>query len=845
MKLFKILIIFIFSISIFACSRKAELTNGEIKIEWKETSDGWIISSVKNKNQDAWKSWGNPDGKITILFSEIKPNDTPLTVIQQNGDTASFPEDFKYVIDKYKRATSEVPMNIAGKPYSFYPQMETLSEDSAVFSKELEIGKVFITYMFDENYSNDICVKTSFVAYKEGYFSLASVSLGNIDRDMLKWGIVPGFFQGNKINEDFNLSYVYAQGLPEFPVLCRESTITSPMAALTNKTGNTLAVIVNPEHVSERYVGDKEMHNKIWKIALSHMNKKSELTPTAYHPILGEEGSRKTKGDTVNFAYRFTLKQSDWFDVYKHAVYDIYDFNKSVALKESLKSLTDRILSMKEYLTNDKTSFWKIAEYNDLEIGAQLYMSAVSEAENDAIKNSDIAAAWMLSSITDDEKIKTARLPYLRNFKITQQEENDGFFHGATKGQYYLMKKKIFTEEWGNHYEPIGLTYYTLIDIANILLYEPNDSVLLEKLKDGAERLISWQREDGSWPFAFDKDTHEVIYKDLQDYRPTFYGMYVAYKMLKDKKYLDAAIKGADWYIKNAVTNGTFIGVCGDVRFVNDFATAQSAQALLDLYEVVPNQTYLDAAIEVAKIYTTSIYTYPTPSSEMKIFKGKQVQDWQLSQVGLGFEHGGTIGSAVDHGPILLSSHAGMFVRIYQLTKEAIFLDMARAAAIGRDVFVNKDNNVASYYWKRFDEGPGVFPHHGWWQVGWIMDYLVAEAEFRSGNAISFPRGYVSPKVGPHQPVGFEKGRFNDEKVSLLLYPSLLEVNNPNIDYFFMKSENTESFYLVLLNQQQKTNNVKWSINLSVAKQKGLEVKERTNTEEIDPWGIKIIKINI
>lgn len=845
MKLFKILIIFIFPILTLACSRKAELTNGEIKIEWKETSDGWIISSVKNKNQDVWKSWGNPDGEITILFSETKPTDTALTVVQQNGDTASFPEDFKYVIDKYKRAISEVPMNRAGKPYSFYPELETLSDNSAVFSKELEIGKVLITYMFDENYSHDICVKTSFVAYKDGYFSLASVSLGNIDRDMLEWGVVPGFFQGNKINEDFDLSYVYAQGLPEFPVLCRESTITSPMSAITNKTGNTLAVIVNPEHVSERYVEDKEIHNKIWKIALSHMNKKSKLTPTAYHPILGEEGSQKTKGDTINFAYRFTLKQSDWFDVYKHAVYNIYDFNQSVALKESTKSLTDRILSMRKYLTDDKTSFWNTADYNNLKIGAQLYMSAVSEAENDAIKNSDIAAAWMLASITDDEKIKTARLPYLRNFKIVQQDENDGFFHGAAKGQYYLMKKKKFIEEWGNHYEPIGLTYYTLIDIANILLYEPNDSVLLEKLKDGAERLISWQREDGSWPLAFDKDTHEVIYKDLQDYRPTFYGMFVAYKMLKDKKYLDAAVKGADWYVKNAVANGSFTGVCGDVRFVNDFATAQSAQALLDLYQLVPDQTYLDAAIETAKIYTTSIYTYPTPSSEMKIFKGKQVQDWQLSQVGLGFEHGGTIGSAVNHGPILLSSHAGMFVRIYQLTKEAIFLDMARAAAIGRDAFVNKGNNVASYYWKRFDEGPGVFPHHAWWQVGWITDYLVAEAEIRSGNTISFPRGYVSPKVGPHQPVGFEKGTFNDEKVSLLLYPDLLEVDNPNIDYFFMKAENTESFYLVLLNQQQKVNNVKWSINPSVAKQKGLKVKKRTNIEEIEAWGIQIIKINI
>ncbi len=93
-----------------------------------------------------------------------------------------------------------------------------------------------------------------------------------------------------------------------------------------------------------------------------------------------------------------------------------------------------------------------------------------------------------------------------------------------------------------------------------------------------------------------------------------------------------------------------------------------------------------------------------------KLVKGQTKQDWEISQVGLSFEHGGTIGSANHRGPILLASHAGMFVRLFSLTHDSLFLTMARAAALGRDAFVDKKTNVASYYWDAMDNGPGAFP---------------------------------------------------------------------------------------------------------------------------------------
>ncbi len=44
--------------------------------------------------------------------------------------------------------------------------------------------------------------------------------------------------------------------------------------------------------------------------------------------------------------------------------------------------------------------------------------------------------------------------------------------------------------------------------------------------------------------------------------------------------------------------------------------------------------------------------------------------------MGLSFEHGGGVAGSANHrGPILLASHAGMFVRMYRLTKDSYIFE--------------------------------------------------------------------------------------------------------------------------------------------------------------------------
>jgi hypothetical protein len=110
----------------------------------------------------------------------------------------------------------------------------------------------------------------------------------------------------------------------------------------------------------------------------------------------------------------------------------------------------------------------------------------------------------------------------------------EGFFQGAPAGQYYLPSSKRFTEEWGDYVEPVGLTYYALIDIGNILLFSPEDTELKARLRLSAERLLAWQHPDGHWEVGYSHKTERPIFNDLTDYRPTFYGLLVAYRVLGD-----------------------------------------------------------------------------------------------------------------------------------------------------------------------------------------------------------------------------------------------------------------------------------------------------------------------
>ncbi|WP_017259945.1 glycoside hydrolase family protein [Pedobacter arcticus] len=833
-----------------------------LNLRWEEKPEGWKLTVLQVKSRSQWIDVSGADAGYTVLYSEKKP---PITdsVLYIDGKKIDFPEPvYRYAASHWKGVISPVQLNTAGEAHHFYPKKAYYGENKNLsFFEEAEFATIKSTWQIDPKYPTDVLVKLTLIAKKDGYFSMASPSLAKISKEQLSWGLLPGYFQGDKIEKNFVKAYAYGQGIPHKPVVVRERAASTLSPLISLKNGITMAVIPDPSVGRNPWTNDKNTHNE-WDLGLSLMNRQSQLMPTLYHPVLGEKGSFLKAGETVSFEFRYTLQVSDWYPVFKHAVTDIFRFNDFLDLKKTSQSLTDRITAMHSYLMDDKTSMWQTEQYLGTTIGAQAYLGGVLGSDKDAMKNSDYGAMWMLAKITDDSVLKSNRLPYARNFKLLQQQAEPGFFQGAAVGQYYLKKSKKFTEEWGPYVEPIGLTYYTMMDIGNVLLFEPGDNELKERLRQGAERLLKWQGAKGEWVVAYDRASDKPLFTELEDLRPTFYGLVVAYRILGDKKYLTAAEKGANWYIKNAVDKGHFLGVCGDARFVPDFATGQSVQALLDLYDLTKMDSYLQATIKTARFYTTSIYTHPIPNKDIKLVKGLKREDWEISQVGLSFEHGGNIGSTNSLGPILLASHAGLFIRMYNLTKDSLYLEMARAAALGRDAFVDNKTNVASYYWSAMNNGPGSFPHHAWWQIGWITDYLMAEIELRSKGEIIFPRGFITPKVGPHQSYGFAPGKVYGTTASLIISEGLLKTDNPYLDHVSAVNEKERKCFLIMLNNngQPLKTSVQFDAEkiprVSDAKIKGVAFINSKGKKEklkgngsawniaIAPYGLKVIEIN-
>lgn len=826
-----LVIFFVFSFLYSTAAQKILLENNFIKIIWVKNTNGWFLKNTtiltadkKIKEQDC------STGQQTIIYSENKPDMLPVESFKTNRGTV-FPEAiFKYPKHTWESNLSEVSLNTSGIK-EITAGAKLISKKPLTFQKSTGLGIIISVWSLDQN---SIKVKQTFKALKTGYYGISTSTMFTVKPDQLRKAVIPGYLLADSMSHDFVSAYGYGYYIPDRPVIYRDRCATTPIVILSKKE---FTVAISPEEKYPRKPHDETKNTHLdWHIGLSMMNPQSEISPTLYYPVLGQEHSFMNAGDEVEFEYRFLVSDGDWYDVFKQSVYDVFGFEKQKNIIRNKQSLISRVFQMYNYLTNTETSLFRIADDEGMLIGAQHYLGGVVGSDKDAMKNSDYGAMWMLSALTHDTTLTKHILPYALNFKLKQLYTQNEQFKGAVKGQYFLWRSNRWVEEWGQHIEPIGVMYYALADMGNILLFNPKNQAIRANFKLAAKYLLNTQKSDGSWEFGFEKTDSKIIYPDLKDFRPTFYGMLIAYNILRESKYLDAAIRGAEWFIKSAVNTGKFIGVCGDTRFPPDFATSQSVQALLEMYKTTHDDLYKQAAIKTAQIYTTYIYTFPNGISELQTQQKQTLPGWAFSQSGLCFEHAGTIGSANSRGPILLASHAGMFVRMFQLTHDSLFLDMARIAANGKDAFVDKSTGVASYYWDSFDAGAGSFPHHAWWQIGWIMDYLMSEAELRSEGSISFPRGFITTKVGPHQTIGFADGSINGKIAKLVLVPGLVQIDNPECDYLTIVSDST----LYVLAMNSSANKIFTHISVKTDNEM-IDFKK----VEIKGYGLKVLGVKI
>ena len=796
------------------------LASPVLSLEWARSDDGWLLHQIDVAGTPLEK----PQGYTNVLFSRGKP---PGGEVMRDG---------------------------AGTNSTFFfSHAEQLSDTAIRFQHSLPVADIESVWEIDAAHPTDIRVTMRLTAKSDGFYSIASPTLAALDRDGLEWGMIPGNWYGREMETNIQHATRYSQGIPALPYLANErnSGTLSPM--ITLKNGLTIAVIPEPGTSADPWKHDAKSRSDM-RVGMSLVNRHKQLTPVLYSPILGEKGSELGSGDTIRFQFRYSIQAADWFSVFNHAASNIYQLPSILDIQENRYSLSERVDRMLYFLGDDERTHWNTWEVFGYEVGAiSAKVGQVGRA-----KHADPGTMTMIARSAADS-VMEQRLPYMRNFKLAQQQTGPGFFHGAALGEY--ADAEGFYSEVGNWIEPLFTTYYTMIDMGNMLLFDPDDAKLRERLRLGAKALLNWQHEDGSWDVAYDVFSHELTFPDLIDYRPTWYGLLIAHRIFGDAEYLEAAIKGADWQLANGVDQGRFLGVCGDTRNVWDFATAQTAQAYMELHEITGDERYREAGIESARIYTTSIFTHPIANDSIKKVNGQEFRDWEISQVGLGVEH--IRGTAAGRGPILLTSHAGLFVRMYEETGEQIFLTMARASARGRQAFVGDEIGVSIYYW---DSLPHVerdtdrFPWHAFWQIGWITDYLLAEAHLRSNGRIEFPAGFMTPKVGPHRTFGFAPGEVFGHEADLVFRQGMLACDNGDMEFITALSPDHGTLYLLAMNQSPNEGSGTLTIDFSKLapdlRWTGQEVLQGTAAPGVDheegsmsltipAWGVHVIALEL
>lgn len=105
----------------------------------------------------------------------------------------------------------------------------------------------------------------------------------------------------------------------------------------------------------------------------------------------------------------------------------------------------------------------------------------------------------------------------------------------------------------------------------------------------------------------------------------------------------------------------------------------------------------------------------------------------------------------------------------------------------------------------------------------------MAEAELRSRTAhgqVKFPRGFVTPKVGPHQSYGFAAGTINGEKATLIVNEDLVKVDSPTIDYILAESEKKDKVFVVLLNNRAQAADFQVTVKGKVIKKQLQAVRD-------------------
>ncbi len=315
------------------------------------------------------------------------------------------------------------------------------------------------------------------------------------------------------------------------------------------------------------------------------------------------------------------------------------------------------------------------------------------------------------------------------------------------------------------------------------------------------------------------------------------------YENTGDKEYLKRAIEGADHYIAENITNPS------DLFLHNAFFWNKYAPDFVDLfrlYELTGERRFLDAARKGARLYTmftwrapeipkgnilvnpdglAPLYPHAAKSAPDPIaIAPEQIPAWRVSEIGLTPEASGTMSG---HRAIFMANFAPWMLRIARATGDDYLLASARSAVVGRYMnFPGYHMNTARTSLFEKPDYP-LRPHnklsansfhynHVWPMMAMVLDWLVSDAETRSEGNIKLPSRFMDASAYMQSKIyGFADGDFYGRKDARLWMPSrLLKTDSVQANYIAMRGK--DSLYLAFCNQSKRAHTTRVKLDAAV-----------------------------
>jgi uncharacterized protein YyaL (SSP411 family) len=185
--------------------------------------------------------------------------------------------------------------------------------------------------------------------------------------------------------------------------------------------------------------------------------------------------------------------------------------------------------------------------------------------------------------------------------------------------------------------------------------------------------LLTQQREDGSFPSSWQQGTTQVLESSgTTSYVPVPVLVRLS-EETGDKKYLDSAIKAAEYIWNNFGSKGVFLGATGTPNIADKESGMLSMEAFLALYDATKETKWLERA-KIAADYTESwiwIWNVPMPmdADDARLHWKKGVPTIGVN--GIGSDGPGGVDQYLDWA-------APSYAKLYKYTKDEHYLDVAR-----------------------------------------------------------------------------------------------------------------------------------------------------------------------